>query len=137
MFFHTTLIATSCAGRFSVIKILLSHLPTSDSRESFLFEDITCAPAVSKQEKSCGKARQGPNQVKETIQEYIAGAETVTEDPATRDYVVMRARLMAAKSVPLHLAIFSVAGRKQILWGNKGQQCVHKEKLSSGSSRNV
>lgn len=35
--------------------------------------------------------------MKETVQEYIAGAETVTEDPATRDYMVMRARLMAAK----------------------------------------
>ncbi|XP_041123938.1 TATA-binding protein-associated factor 172 isoform X1 [Polyodon spathula] len=48
-------------------------------------------------EKTCGKLRQGPNQVKEVIQEYIAGADTITEDPATRDYFVMRARMMAAK----------------------------------------
>lgn len=33
------------------------------------------------------------------IQEYIAGADSIAEDPATRDYVVMRARMMAAKSV--------------------------------------
>lgn len=37
--------------------------------------------------------------MKETVQEYIAGAETVTDDPLTRDYVVVRARLMAAKQV--------------------------------------
>lgn len=49
------------------------------------------------QDKTGTKARQGSNQVKETIQEYIAGAETVTDDPVTRDYVVIRARLMAAK----------------------------------------
>uniref|UniRef100_H3CEF8 B-TFIID TATA-box binding protein associated factor 1 n=1 Tax=Tetraodon nigroviridis TaxID=99883 RepID=H3CEF8_TETNG len=48
-------------------------------------------------DKTGAKARQGTNQVKETVQEYIAGAETVSEDPATRDYVVVRARLMAAK----------------------------------------
>jgi len=33
------------------------------------------------------------------IQEYIAGADSIAEDPTTRDYVVMRARMMAAKSV--------------------------------------
>ncbi|MGH0158730.1 UNVERIFIED_CONTAM: hypothetical protein FKN15_052346 [Acipenser sinensis] len=48
-------------------------------------------------EKTCGKLRQGLNQVKEVIQEYIAGADTISEDPATRDYFVMRARMMAAK----------------------------------------
>ncbi|XP_068183061.1 TATA-binding protein-associated factor 172 [Antennarius striatus] len=48
-------------------------------------------------DKSCTKARQATNQVKETVQEYIAGAETVTDDPVTRDYVVIRARLTAAK----------------------------------------
>ncbi|RXM36599.1 TATA-binding protein-associated factor 172 [Acipenser ruthenus] len=48
-------------------------------------------------EKTCGKLRQGPNQVKEVIQEYIASADTISEDPATRDYFVMRARMMAAK----------------------------------------
>ncbi|XP_029963411.1 TATA-binding protein-associated factor 172-like isoform X1 [Salarias fasciatus] len=53
--------------------------------------------ARSKQDKAGTKARQGNNQVKETVQEYIAGAETVTDDAATRDYVVVRARLMAAR----------------------------------------
>ncbi|KAI5617401.1 TATA-binding protein-associated factor 172, partial [Silurus asotus] len=48
-------------------------------------------------EKASGKFRQGGQQVKETVQEYIGGADTVIEDPATRDYVVTRARLMAAK----------------------------------------
>ncbi|KAK7901215.1 hypothetical protein WMY93_017984 [Mugilogobius chulae] len=48
-------------------------------------------------DKSGVKARQGGTQVKETVQEYIAGAETVTDDSVTRDYVVVRARLMAAK----------------------------------------
>ncbi|KAF7710283.1 TATA-binding protein-associated factor 172 isoform X2 [Silurus meridionalis] len=48
-------------------------------------------------EKASGKFRQAGQQVKETVQEYIGGADTVIEDPATRDYVVTRARLMAAK----------------------------------------
>lgn len=52
---------------------------------------------LMQQDKAGTKARLGTNQVKETVQEYIAGAETVTDDPATRDYVVVRARLMAAK----------------------------------------
>lgn len=52
---------------------------------------------LMQQDKAGTKARQGTNQVKETVQEYIAGAETVTDDPVTRDYVVVRARLMAAK----------------------------------------
>lgn len=50
-------------------------------------------------EKASGKSRQGGQQVKETVQEYIGGADTITEDPASRDYVVTRARLMAAKCV--------------------------------------
>lgn len=50
-----------------------------------------------KQDKCGTKGRQASSQVKETVQEYIAGAETVTDDPVTRDYVVVRARLMAAK----------------------------------------
>lgn len=51
------------------------------------------------QEKAGAKLRQGQTQSKEVIQEYIAGADSIAEDPATRDYVVMRARMMAAKSV--------------------------------------
>ncbi|EDL41777.1 mCG13925 [Mus musculus] len=48
-------------------------------------------------EKTGGKVRQGQIQNKEVLQEYIAGADTIMEDPATRDFVVMRARMMAAK----------------------------------------
>ncbi|KAG8135443.1 hypothetical protein E2320_008472, partial [Naja naja] len=48
-------------------------------------------------EKSGGKLRPSQPQTKEVVQEYIAGAESITEDPATRDFVVMRARMMAAK----------------------------------------
>ncbi|EDM13191.1 similar to TBP-associated factor 172 (TAF-172) (TAF(II)170) (predicted) [Rattus norvegicus] len=48
-------------------------------------------------EKTGGKVRQGQMQSKEVLQEYIAGADTIMEDPATRDFVVMRARMMAAK----------------------------------------
>ncbi|KAB0406436.1 hypothetical protein E2I00_011546, partial [Balaenoptera physalus] len=48
-------------------------------------------------EKTGGKVRQGQSQSKEVLQEYIAGADTIMEDPATRDFVVMRARMMAAK----------------------------------------
>ncbi|XP_075830034.1 TATA-binding protein-associated factor 172 isoform X1 [Microtus pennsylvanicus] len=48
-------------------------------------------------EKTGGKIRQGQIQNKEVLQEYIAGADTIMEDPATRDFVVMRARMMAAK----------------------------------------
>ncbi|XP_027030782.2 TATA-binding protein-associated factor 172 [Tachysurus fulvidraco] len=48
-------------------------------------------------EKASGKSRQGGPQTKETVQEYIGGSDTVTEDSALRDYVVTRARLMSAK----------------------------------------
>ncbi|EHB13114.1 TATA-binding protein-associated factor 172 [Heterocephalus glaber] len=48
-------------------------------------------------EKTGGKVRQAQSQNKEVLQEYIAGADTIMEDPATRDFVVMRARMMAAK----------------------------------------
>uniref|UniRef100_A0A670YLS6 B-TFIID TATA-box binding protein associated factor 1 n=1 Tax=Pseudonaja textilis TaxID=8673 RepID=A0A670YLS6_PSETE len=48
-------------------------------------------------EKSGGKLRPSQPQTKEVVQEYIAGAESITEDSATRDFVVMRARMMAAK----------------------------------------
>ncbi|MEJ1276436.1 B-TFIID TATA-box binding protein associated factor 1 [Cricetulus griseus] len=48
-------------------------------------------------EKTGGKVRQGQIQNKEVPQEYIAGADTIMEDSATRDFVVMRARMMAAK----------------------------------------
>lgn len=60
--------------------------------------DCVCAYMWIK-EKASGKSRQGGQQVKETVQEYIGGADTITEDPASRDYVVTRSRLMAAKCV--------------------------------------
>lgn len=63
----------------------------------FLIRVMSAYFVSIRQDKSGTKARQGANQVKETVQEYIAGAETVSEDPVTRDYVVVRARLMAAK----------------------------------------
>lgn len=47
--------------------------------------------------------------MKETVQEYIGGADTITEDPASRDYVVTRARLMAAKCV-LQLPLLTFNG---------------------------
>ena len=52
---------------------------------------------LMQQDKAGAKGRQCTIQVKETLQEYIAGAETVTEDSVTRDYVVVRSRLMAAR----------------------------------------
>lgn len=52
---------------------------------------------VAVKDKAGSKPRQGTSQVKETVQEYIAGAESVSDDPVTRDYVVVRARLVAAK----------------------------------------
>ncbi|XP_043911576.1 TATA-binding protein-associated factor 172 [Protopterus annectens] len=48
-------------------------------------------------EKFHGKQRQGQSQTKEIIQEFIGGADSITDDPATRDYVVIRARMMAAR----------------------------------------
>ncbi|XP_076142111.1 TATA-binding protein-associated factor 172-like isoform X1 [Alosa pseudoharengus] len=85
-------VAASCPwmGAWLCLMMQASHIPID---LNMLLE----VKARSK-EKSSGKPRQCvPGQVKETVQEYIAGAETVTEDPATRDYVVMRARLMSAK----------------------------------------
>ncbi|XP_053548913.1 TATA-binding protein-associated factor 172 [Bombina bombina] len=48
-------------------------------------------------EKTSGKLRQFQSQTKEVNQEYIAGSDSITEDPATRDYVVIRTRVAAAK----------------------------------------
>uniref|UniRef100_A0A3Q3GBQ6 BTAF1 RNA polymerase II, B-TFIID transcription factor-associated n=1 Tax=Kryptolebias marmoratus TaxID=37003 RepID=A0A3Q3GBQ6_KRYMA len=83
-------VAASCPwmGAWLCLMMQASHIPID---LNMLLE----VKARSK-DKAGTKARQGTNQVKETIQEYIAGAETVTEDPVTRDYVVVRARLMAA-----------------------------------------
>ncbi|OCT71624.1 TATA-binding protein-associated factor 172 [Xenopus laevis] len=48
-------------------------------------------------EKGGGKLRQCQSQTKEITQEYIAGSDSVNEDSSTRDYVVIRARVAAAK----------------------------------------
>ncbi|XP_069395256.1 TATA-binding protein-associated factor 172 isoform X1 [Paralichthys olivaceus] len=85
-------VAASCPwmGAWLCLMMQASHIPID---LNMLLE----VKARSKQDKAGAKARLGTNQVKETVQEYIAGAETVTDDPVTRDYVVVRARLMAAK----------------------------------------
>ncbi|XP_029553933.1 TATA-binding protein-associated factor 172 [Salmo trutta] len=85
-------VAASCPwmGAWLCLMMQASHIPI----------DINMLLEVKARckEKAGGKPRQGALvQVKETVQEYIGGAETVTEDPITRDYVVTRARLMAAK----------------------------------------
>ncbi|XP_041865492.1 TATA-binding protein-associated factor 172 [Melanotaenia boesemani] len=84
-------VAASCPwmGAWLCLMMQASHIPID---LNMLLE----VKARSK-DKAGTKARQGNNQVKEAVQEYIAGAETVTDDPVTRDYVVVRARLMAAK----------------------------------------
>ncbi|XP_070771882.1 TATA-binding protein-associated factor 172 [Enoplosus armatus] len=84
-------VAASCPwmGAWLCLMMQASHIPID---VNMLLE----VKARSK-DKAGAKARQGTNQVKETVQEYIAGAETVTDDPVTRDFVVVRARLMAAK----------------------------------------
>uniref|UniRef100_A0A3Q2YQE6 B-TFIID TATA-box binding protein associated factor 1 n=1 Tax=Hippocampus comes TaxID=109280 RepID=A0A3Q2YQE6_HIPCM len=85
-------VAASCPwmGAWLCLMMQASHIPID---LNMLLE----VKARSK-DKAGSKARQGTtNQVKETVQEYIAGAETVTDDPVSRDYVVIRARLMAAK----------------------------------------
>uniref|UniRef100_A0AAQ5ZLK0 BTAF1 RNA polymerase II, B-TFIID transcription factor-associated n=1 Tax=Amphiprion ocellaris TaxID=80972 RepID=A0AAQ5ZLK0_AMPOC len=84
-------VAASCPwmGAWLCLMMQASHIPID---LNMLLE----VKARSK-DKAGTKARQGNCQVKETVQEYIAGAETVTDDPVTRDYVVVRARLMAAK----------------------------------------
>ncbi|CAJ1066966.1 TATA-binding protein-associated factor 172 [Xyrichtys novacula] len=84
-------VAASCPwmGAWLCLMMQASHIPIDIN---MLLE----VKARSK-DKAGTKGRQGNNQVKETVQEYLAGAETVTDDPVTRDYVVIRARLMAAR----------------------------------------
>ncbi|XP_044880863.1 TATA-binding protein-associated factor 172 isoform X3 [Mauremys mutica] len=84
-------VAAACPwmGAWLCLMMQPSHLPID---LNMLLE----VKARSK-EKAGGKLRQGQTQNKEVIQEYIAGADSITEDLATRDYVVMRARVMAAK----------------------------------------
>ncbi|XP_054654807.1 TATA-binding protein-associated factor 172 isoform X1 [Dunckerocampus dactyliophorus] len=84
-------VAASCPwmGAWLCLMMQASHIPI----------DLNMLLEVKSRskDKAGAKARQGTNQVKETVQEYIAGAETVTDDPVSRDYVVVRSRLMAAK----------------------------------------
>ncbi|XP_053244740.1 TATA-binding protein-associated factor 172 isoform X4 [Podarcis raffonei] len=84
-------VAAACPwmGAWLCLMMQPSHLPID---LNMLLE----VKARSK-EKTGGKVRQGQTPTKEAVQEYIAGAESVAEDLATRDYVVMRARMMAAK----------------------------------------
>lgn len=88
---HQYVVAASCPwmGAWLCLMMQASHIPID---LNMLLE----IKARSK-DKTGTKPRLGTNQVKETVQEYIAGAETVADDPLTRDYVVVRARLMAAK----------------------------------------
>uniref|UniRef100_A0A8C4Q9L8 Mot1 central domain-containing protein n=1 Tax=Eptatretus burgeri TaxID=7764 RepID=A0A8C4Q9L8_EPTBU len=51
---------------------------------------------IKSKERSSGKLRVGQS-ARETRHEYIAGSESLHEDPATRDYLVMRSRLLAAR----------------------------------------
>ncbi|XP_061914731.1 TATA-binding protein-associated factor 172 [Entelurus aequoreus] len=84
-------VSASCPwmGAWLCLMMQASHIPI----------DVNMLLEVKSRSKDKGstKARQGTNQIKETVQEYIAGAETVTDDPVSRDYVVVRSRLMAAK----------------------------------------
>uniref|UniRef100_A0A8C4F387 BTAF1 RNA polymerase II, B-TFIID transcription factor-associated n=1 Tax=Dicentrarchus labrax TaxID=13489 RepID=A0A8C4F387_DICLA len=84
-------VAASCPwmGAWLCLMMQASHIPID--LNMLLEVKARC------KDKAGTKARLGTNQVKETVQEYIAGAETVTDDSVTRDYVVVRARLMAAK----------------------------------------
>uniref|UniRef100_A0A3Q3GTZ7 BTAF1 RNA polymerase II, B-TFIID transcription factor-associated n=1 Tax=Labrus bergylta TaxID=56723 RepID=A0A3Q3GTZ7_9LABR len=84
-------VAASCPwmGAWLCLMMQASHIPI----------DLNMLLEVKSRskDKMGAKARQGTILVKETVQEYIAGAETVADDSLTRDYVVMRARLMAAR----------------------------------------
>ncbi|XP_032409207.1 TATA-binding protein-associated factor 172 [Xiphophorus hellerii] len=84
-------VAASCPwmGAWLCLMMQASHIPID---LNMLLE----VKARSK-DKTGAKARLGNNQVKETVQQYIAGAETLSDDSLTRDYVVIRARLMAAR----------------------------------------
>ncbi|XP_016085602.1 TATA-binding protein-associated factor 172-like [Sinocyclocheilus grahami] len=84
-------VAASCPwmGAWLCLMMQASHIPIDPN--------MLLEVKARLKEKATGKTRQGSVPVKEMVQEYIGGAETITEDPATRDYVVTRARLMAAK----------------------------------------
>ncbi|XP_062927802.1 TATA-binding protein-associated factor 172 isoform X2 [Mobula hypostoma] len=84
-------VAAACPwmGAWLCLMMQPSHLPIDSN---MLLE----VKAKSK-EKSCTKHRQGQAPTKEVRQEYVAGLDTINEDQATRDYVVTRTRLKAAR----------------------------------------
>ncbi|XP_063818105.1 TATA-binding protein-associated factor 172 isoform X2 [Pseudophryne corroboree] len=84
-------VAAACPwmGAWLCLMMQPSHLPID---LNMLLE----VKPKSKEKAGC-KLRQGPCQIKEATQEYIAGSDSVTDDSATRDYVVTRARVAAAK----------------------------------------
>ncbi|KAA0718268.1 TATA-binding protein-associated factor 172 [Triplophysa tibetana] len=84
-------VAASCPwmGAWLCLMMQAAHIPIDSN--------MLLEVKARLKDKGSGKSRQGSLPVKETVQEYIGGADTITEDPATRDYVVTRARLMAAK----------------------------------------
>nr|XP_033799589.1 TATA-binding protein-associated factor 172 isoform X2 [Geotrypetes seraphini] len=82
-------VAAACPwmGAWLCLMMQPSHLPI----------DLNMLLEVKARSKAGGKLRQGQSQTKEAVQEYIAGTDSITEDPAIRDYVVIRARVMAAR----------------------------------------
>ncbi|XP_069756550.1 TATA-binding protein-associated factor 172 isoform X2 [Narcine bancroftii] len=84
-------VAAACPwmGAWLCLMMQPSHLPI----DSNMLLEIK----GKSKEKSCNKHRQGQAPTKEVRQEYIAGSDTINEDQATRDYVVTRTRLKAAK----------------------------------------
>ncbi|XP_053306351.1 TATA-binding protein-associated factor 172 isoform X2 [Spea bombifrons] len=84
-------VAAACPwmGAWLCLMMQPSHLPID---LNMLLE----VKAKTKDKSAC-KQRQGQCQSKEVTQEYIAGSDSVTDDSATRDYVVIRARIAAAK----------------------------------------
>ncbi|XP_060697914.1 TATA-binding protein-associated factor 172 isoform X1 [Hemiscyllium ocellatum] len=85
------IVAAACPwmGAWLCLMMQPSHLPI----DSNMLLEIKS----KSKEKSCSKHRQGQAQTKEVRQEYIAGSDTINEDQATRDYVVTRTRLKAAR----------------------------------------
>lgn len=84
-------VAAACPwmGAWLCLMMQPSHLP--------LDSNMLLEIKAKSKEKPCSKHRQGQAPTKEVRQEYIAGSDTINEDQATRDYVVTRTRLKAAK----------------------------------------
>lgn len=82
-------VAAACPwmGAWLCLMMQPAHLPI----------ELNMLLEVKPKSKAGGKLRQGQGQTKEVTQEYIAGSDSVTEDSATRDFVVTRARIAAAR----------------------------------------